>query len=91
MSVTNDNNKPISDCESESSHRDYKPGHFYDGNDTGTAGERLGGEGSMGLLYDQGAIRCAYVPDIEMMGLSKDSTEKVVPQNKQGSAAHLKA
>lgn len=90
MSVYNDNKKPISDCESESSHRDYKPGHYYDGNETAKAGERLGGEGSMGLEYNQGAKRCAYVPDIEMFGLSKDSSMTTVPEGKQGSAAHLK-
>lgn len=58
-----DNCKPISDPETESSKKEFKHGHYYDGNMTIKAGDRLGKEGSMGLDYNQGAVRCSAIPE----------------------------
>lgn len=88
--VFNNNREPISDCEKESSNRPYEPGKFYNGNEKVEGGYKLKGEGSLGLLYDQGAIRLSEVPEIQMFSLSSDSSQFTVKEDQQGSASHLK-
>lgn len=85
------NCEPISDPKTESSDRPYKPGHYYNGNKTEKGGYKLGGEGSLGLAYDQGALRCSEIPEFENLHIAKDNSIYTVPEGKQGSAAHLKA
>lgn len=81
-----DNSCPISDPGKESSHLESKAGHFYDGNHTSSPDVVLGEEGSMGLDYDQGQIRCAIVPEIDELTMG----QRNMRLKDQGSHTQLK-
>ena len=81
-----DNDFPISVPGEESKHRDYKAGHYYDGNHTSNPEESMK-EGSMGLDYDQGQTRCAIIPEMDDLTMG----QKNMRLKKQGSQVQIEA
>lgn len=84
-----DNCYPISDPNTESSHREFKHGHYYNGNTTKNAQENMKGEGSEGLARNQGFIRDSFIPTVEDVGtMSHDNMTRL---KVQGSHAQLES
>lgn len=84
-----DNCEVPSDPESESSHRDYKHGHFYDGNITRDARKDLAVEGSETLAINQGFVRVSLIPEQDPGFVGQDNNKRIPTLVKQGSHSQL--
>lgn len=85
QSSTGDNSKCVSDPNSESKHRDYTPGKFYDGNHTKNRQDDMLEQGSEGLDRNQGHTIDSFIPTTD----PNDETWKPKKLKEQGSHAHL--
>lgn len=82
-----DNCTSPTQTDSESKRRENKHGHFYNGNMTVDAADEMKKEGAKGLAYDQGAVRCSYIPKMDSGGhMSHNTNERL---EEEGSDAHL--
>lgn len=79
------NDCSYADPDSESAKRGDKSGHFYAGNITTSARDRVTSEGSKGLARDQGMIRSSALAESDKGG-AKGQTKKI---GRAGSHAHL--